>query len=1192
MKQGLCSRADLLRALVSDNKRATAYVAEALGYEWQPQEDKSTNEREGSASSGGQDGGKQGREEAPADETLQHFPDVPFWRLEACEFFEEQSQDELFVATPQKPEWHPTPEQAYPPLTSWSALLPRIRKQLHHSHASREIDLNKTVARLSRAEIIADLPMRTRRGWGSQVQLIMDRSNAMKPYQPDQISFIRELLRLFPKQAIQYAEYRQGDATPTMSGKRGTARQYAAPPPGTLVIAVTDLGLLTLEAEQKHWLRLGKQLIRGQCRPLALLPADAPPVDAVLGRYWQSVTWGKSRIAITADAQAMLERLLVLVSPATRIEPGFLRQVRQLIGADASVEAAFWQHPGLATRSSVAAALDTKVAKEKRAEFDAEEPHLRNQVLTLLRGWRTHLAKEIWYEEIISLSAESQALLPMPAELKDAYMFFAGLGRRLGAGENINGLSGWFRGLVQRVPDHVWQDAQLMPSFHMLWASTHQGEPDASPPHGYQPPATASSKSQPIECYQLYQHGAQLNIVRAPLSEIENAEAQSGSWLGELKSRSGELVIEPQARFWRSTTPPHWASRWGEDEYGPWVEFDIDTATETISQRMRWISPGSFMMGSPHDEPERADREGPQHQVILSEGYWLFDTAVPQALWQAAMGDNPSHFPGAEHPVENVSWRDCQTFIKKLNQLKPGLNLALPSEAQWEYACRAGEKAAFSFGNQLTTKHANYDGNYPYYKGEVGEYRQGTVEVKYFSPNNWGLYQMHGNVFEWCRDGLREYRDQAERDPLGPEKEGTRRVVRGGSWFHYACHVRAPYRDADHPEDRGGGVGFRCTRTQAGAQPVDPLRQRSGTHSSATDRKGVAQRVVLSQNQSYAVPNWPQPQDYVIRSDMGGVLLRQLIKPDWATAIGRDHFGLWVEFEIKSEAAVVNQRLRWIPPGRFMMGSPVSKHGALAQADYQREWLESDGPQHVVTLSQGYWLFDTPVTQALWQAVMGENPSEYQSPQRPVESVSWNDANAFIERINEQIPGLNLSLPTETQWEYACRATTETATYQGELEIAGERNAPLLDEIAWYGGNSGQGYELEQGFDSSAWREKQYGHDKAGTREVAQKLANGWGLYDMLGNVWEWCRDGMRDYQGQAEQDPVGLDEEGTPRVVRGGSWYDYARSLRAAYRDDYLPGGGRVNIGFRCARVQESAESRDGQGVAAGRRPDRGEME
>ncbi len=276
--------------------------------------------------------------------------------------------------------------------------------------------------------------------------------------------------------------------------------------------------------------------------------------------------------------------------------------------------------------------------------------------------------------------------------------------------------------------------------------------------------------------------------------------------------------------------------------------------------------------------------------------------------------------------------------------------------------------------------------------------------------------------------------------------------------------------------------------------------------------------------------------------------------PEWADAWGQDEYGVYADFSF----AETTQRMRWIAPGRFLMGSPKDEPGRYSD----------EGPQHAVILSEGYWLFDTPCTQVLWQAVMGDNPSEFPDPVRPVEQVSWDQAQAFIQRLNGEIPGLNLSLPTEAQWEYACRAGSETALYTGDIEIEGERNAPALDPIAWYGGNSGVEFDLEKGWDSSDWEEKQYPHRQAGTRQVKLKRPNAWGLYDMLGNVWEWCRDGWRDeYEPDDEVDP--LWRRGARRVVRGGSWDDGARVVRAACRRRYSPGSRDDFLGFRCARVQ-----------------------
>ena len=285
--------------------------------------------------------------------------------------------------------------------------------------------------------------------------------------------------------------------------------------------------------------------------------------------------------------------------------------------------------------------------------------------------------------------------------------------------------------------------------------------------------------------------------------------------------------------------------------------------------------------------------------------------------------------------------------------------------------------------------------------------------------------------------------------------------------------------------------------------------------------------------------------------------------PEWANAWGQDRYGVWVEFTLES----ITQRLRWVPPGRFRMGSPESERAGFPENE--RHWFDREGPQHVVTISQGFWLFDTACTQALWEAVMGENPSRFQSPDRPVEQVNWSQVRDFMAQINARLPGLELVLPTEAQWEYACRAGTQTATYAGDLEILGERNAPVLDPIAWYGGNSGMDFELKQGHDSSGWPKKQYPHQRAGTHPVGRKRPNPWGLYDMLGNVWEWCQDGLREYRDETETDPFGPMEPSAERMVRGGAWSRHARNVRAASRHQFHPDYRNIFLGFRCARVQ-----------------------
>jgi formylglycine-generating enzyme required for sulfatase activity len=254
--------------------------------------------------------------------------------------------------------------------------------------------------------------------------------------------------------------------------------------------------------------------------------------------------------------------------------------------------------------------------------------------------------------------------------------------------------------------------------------------------------------------------------------------------------------------------PPAWASEWGQDRYGVWVAFEV----RGVTQRMRWIPPGRFIMGSPADEPERWDREL-AHQVTISRGFWLADTACTQKLWEAVMGENPSGFKGSERPVETVSWDDCKGMISRLNQLAPGLDLRLPTEAEWEYACRAGTTTPFSFGTNITTDQVNYDGDFPYAGGKKGIDRGETVDVASLPPNPWGLYEMHGNVWEWCEDWFGEYPTDPQVDPVGPG-QGSDRVLRGGSWISFARGVRSASRGRDWPDARGSSTGFRLARGQ------------------------------------------------------------------------------------------------------------------------------------------------------------------------------------------------------------------------------------------------------------------------------------------------------------------------------------------------------------------------------------------
>lgn len=276
----------------------------------------------------------------------------------------------------------------------------------------------------------------------------------------------------------------------------------------------------------------------------------------------------------------------------------------------------------------------------------------------------------------------------------------------------------------------------------------------------------------------------------------------------------------------------------GFDRYGLFA----DVVIKGITQRFRYIEPNTFMMGSPEDEKGRYSNED-YHQVTLTQGYWLADTTCTQALWRAVMGKNPSEFnENPQNPVENVSWLDVQQFLNKLNQILPNLKAHLPTEAQWENACRAGTTTPFSFEGEIDLSKVNYSGNWDD-SGFGSNALQQTAPVKSYPANPWGVYEMHGNVWEWCLDewqsnlGTEQVFDPVNasfRSGVKPEQspantgsvlENTsiydstllanaedialRRVLRGGSGFNNGRYCRSVFRSRNAVGYRYRYFGFR-----------------------------------------------------------------------------------------------------------------------------------------------------------------------------------------------------------------------------------------------------------------------------------------------------------------------------------------------------------------------------------------------
>ncbi len=247
-----------------------------------------------------------------------------------------------------------------------------------------------------------------------------------------------------------------------------------------------------------------------------------------------------------------------------------------------------------------------------------------------------------------------------------------------------------------------------------------------------------------------------------------------------------------------------------------------------------------------------------------------------------------------------------------------------------------------------------------------------------------------------------------------------------------------------------------------------------------------------------------------------------------------------------------------IPSGDFMMGATSQEAGR-----------RTDEPQHQVAITKPFYLQTTEVTQGQWQAVMGRNPSFFKEcgDDYPVEQVSWHDAQEFIRRLNKKDGIAAYRLPTEAEWEYAARANSTATLSEGVLYIVGGNETAILENIAWFSGNSCG--ENKSGNKGDTWQTGNYVCRACSTQAVGQKPANPWGLYDMLGNVWEWVQDWQGAYPTGPVTDPTG-PPTGTMRVFRGGAWLSGAGYCLPAFRGGDNPAMRDIAIGFRLVKSMD----------------------
>ena len=550
------------------------------------------------------------------------------------------------------------------------------------------------------------------------------------------------------------------------------------------------------------------------------------------------------------------------------------------------------------------------------------------------------------------------------------------------------------------------------------------------------------------------------------------------------------------------------------------VSFNVGGSTFTMVA----VKGGTFQMGARLDIDEEADDdELPAHTVEVGD-FLIGRHEVTQSLWTAVMGSNPSYFQDGRRPVECVSWEDCMTFISRLNAMT-GKNFRLPTEAEWEYAAKGGHYANASCysGSDDISDVAWWAGNAGNALGG-GHPDYGTHSVGRKYGNQLGIYDMTGNVDEWCSDKYDAdyYRHSAKKNPRGAH-EGTEYVVRGGGWNYAAKSCRVTNRDSNFPNYSNNNLGLRL------ALDADCLTADADTDADAdADAEDPDSIREETQNQQTSY-DWQETYD---DEEEDAVVAPVLQTHEPETKNTKENLAVRAVRDREVNVKGIRFTMKAVGGGNFTQGATSDQGGACEN---------DEKPAHKVFL-RSFLIGETEVTQELWQIVMGSNPSRFVGINRPVERVSWNACQVFIQKLNA-LTGLRFRLPTEAEWEYAARGGNKSR----QTKYAGSND---LSNIAWWQTNSG-----------------------SSTHQVAQKQPNELGLYDMSGNVWEWCNDRYAEkYYSMLVEGTDGMisnpegPKTGTNRVCRGGGWFFGPTFCRNAFRFNFNPADSSYYIGLRLA--------------------------
>ncbi|MDD5298404.1 MAG: formylglycine-generating enzyme family protein [Rhodocyclaceae bacterium] len=604
---------------------------------------------------------------------------------------------------------------------------------------------------------------------------------------------------------------------------------------------------------------------------------DVVPWDESVGRLRASQR-GEARVL--PSRKAAVANLLALASPCIQVEPALLRALRHLLPAteaDAGIEADVWLHPDVEGDILWYWLSNPEAIARYQAEFGRlyrERPDWVRKAVLLIGAYHACLPDSMRLSELQRCEQLAPGVLNEKAR-QEVDKWCANMALTLReSGPSLPALKSWAgRELARNTPATLPDNPLAAPLFACIHAEALMRGERVELPDGLNVSAlhVSLNRAGPVYSGSLVQVGNELRLMGGALSALvskpflgalvgagemlalavtsegknernvisvsaglpatlcrldrhtESVEIVSAlervriegirkpDWAVSMRQDAeglSAMLSDGTKAYWREMEgdlPAGWdIGGWrnpgniGRDQYGLYAEFGV----AGVTQRCRWIPAGIFLMGSRIGEVDSNINESPQHKVKLS-GYWLADTACTQALWRAVMSDNPSSFKrNSNHPVDQVCWYDCREFFTRLNVLVRGLAAGIPYEAQWEHACRAGTTTAYSFGQTFDHKLANIGGQ--------------TIPVASLPPNPWGLYEMHGNVWEWCADWFGPYEAEPQPDPEGPP-QGFDRVLRGGFLlFLDAQYVRSASRFGLDPGLSYRSSGLRVAPGQAG----------------------------------------------------------------------------------------------------------------------------------------------------------------------------------------------------------------------------------------------------------------------------------------------------------------------------------------------------------------------------------------